>query len=155
MLFFTWHKKSQTILALVCWFHYFSLLWCFQLHFSYPCIATIFLHSKKTSVPNGYNISERWWIFIILKSHCGMSISWVPCISESCIEIKIKLNFHFHTSLKRFYEGLKGLHEIFWGTTKKCENKNLTYFFTLCPGLGREGLIWSDWIQFFLIKLSK
>ena len=23
----------------------------------------------------------------------------VPCISESCIEIKIKLNFYFHTSL--------------------------------------------------------
>ena len=34
-----------------------------------------------------------------------------PFISESCIEIKIKLNFYFHTSLwclKRFYEGLKG-----------------------------------------------
>ena len=33
-----------------------------------------------------------------------------PCISESCIEIKIKLNFFFHTSLwclKKFYEGLK------------------------------------------------
>ena len=33
----------------------------------------------------------------------------VPCISKSCIEIKIKLNFYFHTSfwyLKRFYEGL-------------------------------------------------
>ena len=32
-----------------------------------------------------------------------------PCISESCIEIKITLNFCFHTSLwclKRFYEGL-------------------------------------------------
>ena len=44
----------------------------------------------------------------------------VPCISESCVEIKIKLNFCFHTllwCLKRFYEGLKG-------TTKKWENKN-------------------------------
>ena len=33
----------------------------------------------------------------------------VLCISESFIEIKIKLNFYFHTSLrclKRFYEGL-------------------------------------------------
>ena len=33
----------------------------------------------------------------------------VPCISESCIEIKIQFNFYFHTSLrclKRFYEGL-------------------------------------------------
>ena len=38
----------------------------------------------------------------------------VPCISESCIEIKIKLNFYFHTSLwclKRFYEDLKGFHK--------------------------------------------
>ena len=42
---------------------------------------------------------------------------------------KIKLNLYFHTSLwclKRFYEGLKGLHKTLWGTTKKCENKNLT-----------------------------
>ena len=33
----------------------------------------------------------------------------VPCISESCIEIKINLNFYFHTPLwclKRFYKGL-------------------------------------------------
>ena len=32
-----------------------------------------------------------------------------PFISESCIEIKIELNFYFHTSLwclKRFHEGL-------------------------------------------------
>ena len=53
----------------------------------------------------------------------------VPCISESCLEIKIKLNFYFHTSLwclKKFYEGLKGLHKILGGTTKKCENKNLS-----------------------------
>ena len=42
---------------------------------------------------------------------------------------KIKLNVYFRTSLwclKRFYEGLKGLHKTFWGTTKKCDNKNLT-----------------------------
>ena len=33
----------------------------------------------------------------------------VPCIFESCIEIRITLNFYFHTSLcclKGFYEGL-------------------------------------------------
>ena len=50
-----------------------------------------------------------------------------PFISESCIKIKINLNFHFYTSLwclKRFYEGLWGLHNTFWGTTKKGENKN-------------------------------
>ena len=37
---------------------------------------------------------------------------------------KINLNFYFHTSLwclERFSEGLKDLHEAFWGTTKKCE----------------------------------
>ena len=65
----------------------------------------------------------------------------MPCISESCIEIKIELNFYFHTSwwsLKRFCERLKGLHKTFWGTTNTCENKNLS--FSLRPGLGREGL---------------
>ena len=39
-----------------------------------------------------------------------------PCISESCIKIKINLTFYFHSSLwclKRFYEGLKGLHKAF------------------------------------------
>ena len=42
---------------------------------------------------------------------------------------KIKLNFYFHTCwwcFKRFFEGLKDLHKTFWGTTKKCEDKNLT-----------------------------
>ena len=44
----------------------------------------------------------------------------VPYISESCIEIKIKLNFYFHTSLwchKRFYEGLKNL-TIFFSSSR-------------------------------------
>ena len=52
----------------------------------------------------------------------------VPCISESCIEIKIKLNFYVQTLSfrKRFCEGLQGFHKAFWGTTKKCENENLT-----------------------------
>ena len=65
----------------------------------------------------------------------------VPCISESCIDVKMKLNFYFHTSLwclKRFCGGLKGLHKTFWGTTKKCENKNL-FIFSLCLGLGWKG----------------
>ena len=51
----------------------------------------------------------------------------VQCISERYIEMKIKLNFYFHTSLwclRRFYEGLRGPHKTFWGTTKKCENKS-------------------------------
>ena len=39
----------------------------------------------------------------------------VACISETCIEMKINLNFYFHTwwCLERFYEGLKGLHKTF------------------------------------------
>ena len=64
-------------------------------------------------------------------------------ISESCIKIKINLNVYFHTSLwclKRFYEDLKGLHETFWGTAKKCENKNFKLIFSLRLESEREGL---------------
>ena len=42
---------------------------------------------------------------------------------------KINFDFYFHTSfwcLKMFYEGLKGFHNTFQGTTKKCENKSLS-----------------------------
>ena len=38
-------------------------------------------------------------------------------------------NFYFHTFLyyhERFYEHHKGLDKTFWGTTNKCENKNLS-----------------------------
>ena len=52
-----------------------------------------------------------------------------PCPNPGRRE-KIDSNFYFLTSLrylKMFYEGLKGLHEIFCGTTKKCENKNLSF----------------------------
>ena len=33
-----------------------------------------------------------------------------------------------------------GFHPLFRGTTKKCENKNLSLFFSLRPGSGWEGL---------------
>ena len=69
----------------------------------------------------------------------------VPNISESCTEIKIKLNVYFDTSLwclKRFNEGLKGLHKTFWSTTKKCENKNLTYYFFYSSGIGTGRVKW-------------
>ena len=51
---------------------------------------------------------------------------------------KIKLNFYFHTSLWCL-ETLWRPYKIFWGTTKKCENKNLTkylseYNFQKCMG---------------------
>ena len=41
-------------------------------------------------------------------------------------EEKINMNFYFHTSLlylRRFYEGLKGLHKTFRSSTKKYESK--------------------------------
>ena len=59
-----------------------------------------------------------------------------PCISASCIKTKINWSFYFHTSLwylKRFYEGL---HKTFWGTTKKCENKNFKVNFFSWSGIG-------------------
>ena len=52
-----------------------------------------------------------------------------PSLPDPWRTEKINLNFYFHTSLwylKKFYEGPKGLHKIFWGTTTKCENKNLS-----------------------------
>ena len=67
----------------------------------------------------------------------------VPFISESCIEIKIKLNFYFHTSLwclKRFYEGLlKALIKPFEAPQRSVKKINL--IFSIRPGLEREGLI--------------
>ena len=52
-------------------------------------------------------------------------------VSESCIKIKMNLNFCYHTfwCLMRF--------KTFRSTTKKCGSKNLMYFFH--SGLGREG----------------
>ena len=32
------------------------------------------------------------------------------------------------------------LHKTFWGTAKRYENSNLSYYFSLRPGSGREGL---------------
>ena len=64
----------------------------------------------------------------------------VPILDE---EKKIKLNFYFHTAccsaLKGFMKALKGFLKPFWGTTKKCENKNLIKFlfqynFQKCTG---------------------
>ena len=59
--------------------------------------------------------SSSWCPNILFKSLWNianfLSLN-VLCIFESCIEIKIKLNFYFHTSLwclKRFYEDLKGI----------------------------------------------
>ena len=54
----------------------------------------------------------RYLVNLFAHFSCSLTLP-VPCISESCIE------------------GLKGLHKTFWSTTKKCKNKNLSYFFLL------------------------
>ena len=57
-----------------------------------------------------------------IKNHNLLLTLNVPCISESCIKIKIKLNFYFHTSLwclKRFYENLFSSPGIGTGRVKK------------------------------------
>ena len=70
-----------------------------------------------------------------LQKGCDFSLIFFnPSRQDTRRSEKIYLNFYFYTSLwglKRFYEGLKGLHKTFWGTTKKWENKNLTYFNTI------------------------
>ena len=61
---------------------------------------------------------------------------------RNCVIIKINLNYYFHIfswCLKSFYEGLKDLHKNFWGTTKNCENKNLSQFCSLRLELDRRG----------------
>ena len=57
---------------------------------------------------------QNYWLLLSASFTAKFELVFVltlndPSISESCIEIKIKLNFDFHTSLwslKRFYEGL-------------------------------------------------
>ena len=57
---------------------------------------------------------EKKYVFFKMFSYSYMQFSSLltlkdPFISESCTEIRIELNFYFHTSLwsvKRFYEGL-------------------------------------------------
>ena len=64
-----------------------------------------------------------------------------PCISESCIKIKINLNFYFHTSFwcrKRFYEGFGGPHKTFLRHHKVVEK---SLIFSLRPGSGQEELM--------------
>ena len=55
---------------------------------------------------------------------------------------KTNLNFYSHTSLwffKKFYEELQGLHQTFCGTTKMCENKNLSGFLFQCKLFQMQG----------------
>ena len=81
-------------------------------------IENLFTHQIRT-----LSMIFRW------ATHLYMSLFFNPSCPNPRRREKINLNFCFHTSLsclKRFYEGLRGLHKTFWGTTKKCENKNLS-----------------------------
>ena len=69
--------------------------------------------------------------FIIFQNNksicaCRPQICFNPSRPSPGRKEKINLNFRFYTSLwclERFYEGLN---KTFWGTAKKCENKNLS-----------------------------
>ena len=90
--------------------------------------------TKEVDQPAAINyITTLNYTDVILKSSYFKNslLPSVHCNLESCIIIKIKLNFYFHFSLwslKRFYWDVKGRHKTFCGTTKKCENKNLSTF---------------------------
>ena len=88
-------------------------------------------HGQQDKISELSSCSAKFCIFQTkLRNFLTLS---APCISESCIKIKTDLNCYFRTSLwclKRFYERLKGHQKTFWGTTNKCENKNLSYFFS-------------------------
>ena len=70
-----------------------------------------------------------------------------------------KSNLYLHTSLwclKTFYGGLKDLHKTFWGTTKECQNENLTEFlfqynFQKCKGTGRVNNVYKRVFGLFFI----
>ena len=89
----------------------------------------------------------------IVFDHQGFLTLTALCISENYFKIEINLNFCFRTSLwslKRFYEGLQGLHKTFWGTTKMCENKNLSQFFLFLRY--RDGKSYRLWSQAFNLR---
>ena len=71
------------------------------------------------------------WIDVIFKlATCTSLISFLisgfnPSRPDPRRIKKTNFNFYFHTFLWRLKRIYKGLHKTFWGTTKKCENKNL------------------------------
>ena len=60
-----------------------------------------FQQTNKYAKFNAMNVGARRQISLLLLSVPA------PCISESCIKIKISLNFYFHTSLWCFKRFLK------------------------------------------------
>ena len=86
---------------------FISVLTCYQ-----TCSHLLWYHFQSPSevhVTVAKNISVYFLVRKILPHQLPKLTLPFPGISESCIKIKINLNFYFHTSLwclKRFYEDL-------------------------------------------------
>ena len=80
-------------------------------YFATPNINDNFCSIWSYNLMKTLKLPSRFNNFFALFERTGKENSTcpAPCVSESCIKIKINLNFYFHTSLwylKRFYEGL-------------------------------------------------
>ena len=72
----------------------------------HDCISNSFLKNVRMKIQIWYRKQYSWH-----ETNSGALLTPPtnpPCISESCIKIKVNLNSYFHTQwcLKRFYEGL-------------------------------------------------
>ena len=84
------------------------------------------------------------WIWANQLTSIPLNLSYATtCISESCIKIKINLNFYFHTSLwclKRFYEGFKSFIKHFEAPQRNMTIKIEVYFLSW-SGIGTGRVI--------------
>ena len=118
---FKWQKESQVVLSglqfFICSKFWQNLL--FWVYYTVMGICFCVVWDERT---NRF-LKFSFLPIISLKNVITLS---APCISESCIKIRINSNIYFHTTFycfERFYEGIKSLHKTFWSTAKKCENK--------------------------------
>ena len=101
-----------------------------KLAISTPGYTQVFAYQKVRSVSFSKtfaHVLNEWTVVGKLVSI--KVVMFNPSRPKSGRREKIKLKFYFRFSLwcfKRFYEGRKGLCKTFWGTKKKCENKNFT-----------------------------
>ena len=104
------------------------LLWYFTVSTNITLLQTGGLRLSSFS----FNHRSTFTIFPKFASSTILNYSNLLNFSFVLNKLKINLIFYFHTSLwwlKRFYEDLKDVHKTFWGTIKKCENKNLIFLF--------------------------
>ena len=79
---------------------------------------------------SGYTTQLLKFFFFFNPFLVNVPILTLPVLCIQKIYIKIKINLRH----------LKSLHETFWGTTKKCENKNLSSFFLFVRDWDGKGL---------------